>query len=87
VPCSRYTTVAELLNDRELQARETFVEVEDGSGTFIVPRQPFRFSNSAVTVSRHVSDVSADCEAILSHILGLSPEAINDLKTAQVIPS
>jgi crotonobetainyl-CoA:carnitine CoA-transferase CaiB-like acyl-CoA transferase len=87
VPCSRYTTVAELLNDRELRARETFVEVEDGSGTFIIPRQPFRFSNSAVTVSPHVSDVSADCEAILSQVLGLSPEAINDLKAARVIPS
>jgi crotonobetainyl-CoA:carnitine CoA-transferase CaiB-like acyl-CoA transferase len=87
VPCSRYTTVAELLNDPELQTRQTFVEVEDGSGTFVVPRQPFRFSNSAVTVSRHVSDVGADSDAILSQMLGLSPEAIDALKTAHVIPS
>jgi crotonobetainyl-CoA:carnitine CoA-transferase CaiB-like acyl-CoA transferase len=87
VPCSRYNTVGELLADEELLARDTFAEVEDASGTFMVPRQPFRFSNSAVTVSGHVSDLGADSAEVLSEMLGLSPEAINDLREAHVIAS
>jgi crotonobetainyl-CoA:carnitine CoA-transferase CaiB-like acyl-CoA transferase len=87
VPCSRYATVAELLTDRELEARATFAEVEDGSGTFIVPRQPFRFSNSDVAVPRHVSDVGADSDGVLGQMLGLSPAEIDDLKAAGVVGS
>jgi CoA:oxalate CoA-transferase len=87
VPCSRYASVAELLKDPELKAQGTFAEVSDGSGTFNVPRQPFRLSNSAVEVRRSVSDVGADCDAILDNVLGLSSDAIGDLKASGVVGS
>ena len=87
VPCSRYASVAELLKDPELKAQGTFAEVSDGSGTFSVPRQPFRLSNSAVEVRRSVSDVGADCDAILDNVLGLSSDAIGDLKASGVVGS
>jgi CoA:oxalate CoA-transferase len=87
VPCSRYASVAELLKDPELKAQGTFAEVSDGSGTFSVPRQPFRLSNSAVEVRRSISDVGADCDAILDNVLGLSSDAIGDLKASGVVGS
>jgi crotonobetainyl-CoA:carnitine CoA-transferase CaiB-like acyl-CoA transferase len=85
VPCSRYASVAELLQDRDLKAQGTFVEVEDGSGSFVVPRQPFRLSNSSVAVGGRVSDLGADSDAILGEMLGLSKQAITELKSAGIV--
>jgi CoA:oxalate CoA-transferase len=85
VPCSRYASVAELLQDPDLKAQGTFVEVKDGSGSFVVPRQPFRLSNSAVAVAGRVSDLGADSDAILGDLLGLSEQAITELKSARIV--
>jgi CoA:oxalate CoA-transferase len=85
VPCSRYASVAELLQDPDLTAQGTFVEVEDGSGSFMVPRQPFRLSNSSVAVANKVSDLGADSDAVLGELLGFSKEAIAELKLAGVV--
>ena len=85
VPCSRYATVAELVVDKDLEARNTFAEVSDGSGSFLIPRQPFRLSNSAVEVSRHVADVGEQGEAILKKFLGLSDEDVESFKRAGAI--
>jgi CoA:oxalate CoA-transferase len=85
VPCSRYTSVAELLQDPDLRAQGTFVDVEDGSGRFVVPRQPFRLSNSSVAVAGSVSDLGADTDVVLGDLLGLSKEAIAEIKAAGVV--
>jgi CoA:oxalate CoA-transferase len=85
VPCSRYASVAELLQDPDLKAQGTFVEVEDGSGSFVVPRQPFRLSNSSVAVAGKVSDLGADSDAVLGELLELPREAIAELKSAGVV--
>jgi len=85
VPCSRYATVAELVTDKDLEARNTFAEVSDGSGSFLIPRQPFRLSNSVVEVSRHVADVGEQGESILKQFLGLSDEDVEDFKRAGAI--
>ncbi len=85
VPCSRYASVGELLQDPELKAQGTFVEVKDGSGSFLVPCQPFKLSNSAVAAEGKVSDLGADSDTVLSEILGLSRDAIRDLKSEGVV--
>jgi CoA:oxalate CoA-transferase len=85
VPCSRYASVAELLQDPELRAQGTFVEVEDGSGSFVVPRQPFQLSASAVAVAGKVADLGADSDAVLSELLALSKDAIGELKSAGIV--
>lgn len=87
VPCSRYKTVGDLFADPEMHERGTFAEVEDGSGVFSVPVQPFRFSTSSVAPQPHVSDVGEDTEVILRDILGMSAEDIARLHAARLVAS
>lgn len=85
VPCSRFKTVPDLLADEELRANGSFAEVADGSGKFLVPNPPFRFSNAEVHAQEWVSDVSQDRQEILQGILGLSVEQVHELERAGVV--
>jgi len=85
VPCSRYATVSELLVDRVMVERGTYQEVEDGSGRFSVPRQPFLLSEATVSSASWVSDAGADADEILSRVLGKSEDEIADLRRRKVV--
>ena len=50
VPCSRYRSVAEALQDPAMQ-RCGLARVQDAAGAFQVPNPPFRFSGSRAEVS------------------------------------
>jgi crotonobetainyl-CoA:carnitine CoA-transferase CaiB-like acyl-CoA transferase len=85
VPSSRYMTVAELLADPEMMARGTYRSIEDNSGAFMIPRQPFQFSGSPVEPRTHVSDLGEDTAAVLGDMLQLSPERIAELRAKKVV--
>jgi CoA:oxalate CoA-transferase len=44
VPCSRYNSVGDLLDDAQALHRETFQKIEDAAGALRVTNPPFRFS-------------------------------------------
>ena len=85
VPTSRYMTVADLLADAEMVARGTYRRIEDKSGSFTVPRQPFQFSEAPVEPRTHVSDLGEDTVAVLSDVLRLSDARISELRAKKVV--
>jgi crotonobetainyl-CoA:carnitine CoA-transferase CaiB-like acyl-CoA transferase len=50
VPCSRYRTVGEAMNDPQSQARGLMATVNDGEGGFQVPNPPFKFADGTIGV-------------------------------------
>src|ERR1700722_8241640 len=85
VPSSRYMTVAGLLADAGMVARGTYHRIEDKSGSFMVPRQPFQFSEAPVEPRTHVSDLGEDTVAVLSDVLHLSDARISELRAKKVV--
>lgn len=57
VPCARYQTVAEVLNDDQIAARNLMTLVGSGPGAFKVPNMPFRFSAADLSVGSAVPGV------------------------------
>lgn len=86
VPCSRFKTVSELVQDEELRASGSFAEVGDRAGSFLVPNPPFRFSNADVRAREWVSGVSEDRHQILGEA-GLTDDEIRELESAGVLGS
>ena len=54
VPCSRYRTVGEALDDPVSRARGVLGTVEDAAGTFGAPNPPFRMSRTPCAVGRMI---------------------------------
>ncbi|MDP6689874.1 MAG: CoA transferase [Alphaproteobacteria bacterium] len=50
VPCSRYRTVGEAMNDPQSQARGLMATVQDGAGGYQVPNPPFKFADGTIGV-------------------------------------
>jgi CoA:oxalate CoA-transferase len=82
VPCARYRTVRDLLDDPQAAARGSFAQIEDGAGTYLVPNLPFSFRNSRVQVGRHVPSLGEHSQQILEEWLRLSPEDASRCQSA-----
>lgn len=80
VPCSRYRTVAEVICDPHLAARNAFSEISDGGGRFLVTNPPFRMSDSSVAAQNGVAALGQHGTEILQSELGLDAERINALR-------
>jgi crotonobetainyl-CoA:carnitine CoA-transferase CaiB-like acyl-CoA transferase len=72
VPCSRYRSVAEALQDPAMQ-RGGLARVQDSAGAFQVPNPPFRFSGSRAEVSPRLAGKGEDAAAVLDELLGIDP--------------
>ena len=84
VPTSRYKPVEELVADEEFRTDGTYATVTDGSGEYLVPNQPFKFSSAKVEAAGWVSDLGADRMELLRGI-GLSDADIEQLGADRVI--
>lgn len=85
VPSSRYATVADLYADEEMQARGSFTEISDHSGSYRIPVQPFRFSQATVESRPHVSDIGEDTVTILRDRLQYSEAQIKEAKAGGAV--
>ncbi|MAZ16800.1 MAG: carnitine dehydratase [Ahrensia sp.] len=66
VPCSRYRTVAEALEDPISKARGVLGTVEDAAGSFGAPNPPFRMSQCRAVVGRKIPALGeANAEMLL----------------------
>jgi CoA:oxalate CoA-transferase len=79
VPCSRYLTIEQAINDPQTVERGTMAEVEDGGGTLWVPNAAFKFSDGTVGARRHVPTVGEHTNEVLTKLLGLSPVRVSEL--------
>jgi crotonobetainyl-CoA:carnitine CoA-transferase CaiB-like acyl-CoA transferase len=79
VPCSRYLSVEQAMNDPQSLARGTMAEVEDGAGTLKAPNAAFKISDGTVRARRHVPNLGQHTDEMLTKILGLSDVRIKEL--------
>ena len=85
VPCSRFLTVADALNDPQLAARGSLSEISDTAGKFLVPNAPFQFLATPAAAGPAVSGLGADTTQVLSELLGFSDQRIDELRRGGVL--
>lgn len=78
VPCSPYVTVAEALQDPQVEHRGSLCTIEDGGGTYQSPAPPFRFSGSPLQSGPKVAALGEDTRTVLAQA-GLTPSEIEAL--------
>jgi len=74
VPCSRYRTVAEVMQDPSLAQRGTISQVKDESGSYMVFNAPFQMPGCNTSVRERVPEKGADTADVLGRLLGYSAE-------------
>jgi CoA:oxalate CoA-transferase len=85
VPCSRYFTVREALQEPHLAHRGSFEVIDDGAGPLKVPNPAFKFGNATAKARNYVPALGADNAAILSRVLGYSADRIAALYEKQIL--
>jgi len=85
VPCSRYLSVREALDQPHLEARGSFAAIDDGAGSMKVPNPAFKFANSAAHARNYVPALGGDNVAVLSNILGYSLDRIQSLYDKRIL--
>jgi crotonobetainyl-CoA:carnitine CoA-transferase CaiB-like acyl-CoA transferase len=86
VPCGRINSVADALDDPHTQARDMIETVEHPTiGALKMLGIPFKFSDTACSVRRAPPTLGQHNDEILSGELGLSEQAIAELRAAKVI--
>ena len=64
-PATRYRTVADVVRDEGLQATGGLVEINDGSGDFLIANSPMRYTNRDVGPKPFVDSLNARAAEIL----------------------
>ena len=85
VPCSRYFTVREALEQQHPQERGSFATINDGAGPLKVPNTAFKFARSTARARDYVAPLGADNAEVLSRVLGYSTERIAGLYEKQIL--
>ncbi|HVC43544.1 MAG TPA: CoA transferase [Candidatus Binataceae bacterium] len=85
VPCSRYYTVREILEQPHLAERRSFEAIDDGAGPLKVPNPAFKFVRSVARARKHVPALGADNANVLSGVLGYSNERITMLYEKRIL--
>jgi crotonobetainyl-CoA:carnitine CoA-transferase CaiB-like acyl-CoA transferase len=75
-----------VVNDPHINAREMIVEVEHPqAGKHRIVSSPMKFSRTPVKIERAGPELGSDTDDVLSNLLGLSEEEIEDLKKEGVV--
>jgi CoA:oxalate CoA-transferase len=85
VPCARYATPADVLNDSHLNARGSFARLDDGSGSFVVNNAPFQFRDSDTAIRGGAPQLGEHTTSILTDLLGLDPQRVQTLVADGVV--
>jgi CoA:oxalate CoA-transferase len=84
VPCAEYRDPGAALTDPHLLQRGSFAKLADGAGEFVGVNAPWKMSGARTEMRRDVPPIGAHGEAVLSELLGLTPDAIAGLADAGV---
>jgi CoA:oxalate CoA-transferase len=87
VPCSRYLTVGEAMNDPQVVARRTLAPVSDAAGTFLVPNPPFQFSDGSIAAGPKIPLLGEHTRDILGTVLKMEAGEIDGLIGRSVVVS
>ena len=70
VPCTRYRTVAEAMNDPQTAARGAMSMAKDPIGEYMVPNAPFQMPGLRTNARARVALLGEDTVAVLTGVLG-----------------
>lgn len=87
VPCSRYRTVAEAMQDPQVQERGFMSELGSGDGTFKVPNAPYLLSATPTRARQTLAQLGEHSEVVLAEKLGLSEVEIQKLRRQGILGS
>ena len=85
VPCSRYSTIGETLQQPHVEDRGSYAVINDGAGALKVPNPPFQMRNTNGKARSYVATLGADNVDVLEKILGYSSERIAALYDRKVL--
>ncbi|MGA6973870.1 MAG: CoA transferase [Candidatus Binatus sp.] len=85
VPCSRYFTVRQALQQPHLAHRGSFEVIDDGAGPLKVPNPAFKLGNSTVKARNYVPALGGDNAVVLSSVLGYSEDRIAALYEKRIL--
>lgn len=84
VPCSRYRTVVEAMDDPQFAARGTFSELGEGDGRFRVANAPYQLSATPLAARGRLAGLGEHTEEVLRERLGLGERQLAELRAAGV---
>jgi CoA:oxalate CoA-transferase len=84
LPCARYRTPADLLEDPHLSARGSFTSLADARGAFAVGNAPFRFGAEPLRPGSNVAGLGQHTDAVLAE-LGFSTDEIVELRNDRIV--
>ena len=85
VPCSRYRTVAEAMQDPQVKERGFLTELGEGDGTFKVANAPYLMSATPTHARSTLAMLGEHSDAILQEKLGLNSDDIVLLRKQGVL--
>lgn len=84
VPCSRYRTVAEAMDDPQVAVRGFLAELGAGDDCFVVPNAPFKLSATPTAARNLLPSLGEHTEEVLAERLGLQGDALQRLRERNV---
>ena len=85
VPCSRYKTAREMMQDPYFASRGLFAQIEDAAGPYLVTNPAFQMSGSRAEVRGSVPRLGEHADEVLGELLRYPPEQIEALRVKGVI--
>jgi crotonobetainyl-CoA:carnitine CoA-transferase CaiB-like acyl-CoA transferase len=85
VPCSRYRSVAEAMQDPQIVERGTLARLGEGEDSFLVANAPYRLSATPTCARARLAGLGEHSVEVLRDTLGLSPRRIDELSTRGVL--
>ena len=84
VPCSRYRTVAEAMDDPQVAVRGFLAQLGVGDSRFVVPNAPFLLSATPTAARNRLPGLGEHTDEVLAERLGLNAGALQGLRERHV---
>ena len=85
IPCAKYRTVGEAVDDPQLASRGMITETPDAAGALRVPNSPFLFSHTQAAAQPWVAAVGQHNREILGSVLGYPVSRLEQLESDGVL--
>ncbi len=85
VPCIRYRTVKEAMEDPQFAERGSFTTARDQGGEFLIPNLPFEIDGAKPECGKRVARAGEDTVAILTELGIATPDEITRLDADKVL--
>lgn len=85
VPCSRYRTMREAIDDPQFRHRRSFSSVRDEAGAFDTVNLPFSYDGRKPQATGKVPAIGEDTAAVLERLLGIDSGELGRLSAAGIV--